>query len=160
MSEVNAPPIGHPGMSIPHGMDLSGLSGEVSVAHAEFQDSWISAWVHGDLAKAWGNAQMVSVDTFSSSEMHAAFLHASHACFAPQTAPHPHLGIGWTRSVFSDRHVSSDDPDFFCSFVVEVVRVGRPRFGWGCSGRTGGTGHAHETGKSKASFRIFVTWGF
>ena len=31
MTEVNAPPPGHPSMSIPHGMDLSGLSGEVSV---------------------------------------------------------------------------------------------------------------------------------
>ena len=30
MTDLNAPPPGHPGMSIPHGMDLSGLSGRVS----------------------------------------------------------------------------------------------------------------------------------
>ena len=92
MSEVNAPLIGHPGMSIPHGMDLSGLSGEVSVAHAGFQDSWPDFGVgsRGLSGGVWRRTKRCS-EHLDCSEIIATVSPASHASFESPNPPPLHF---------------------------------------------------------------------
>ena len=172
MSEVNAPLPGHPSESIPHGMDLSGLSGEVSVRTSSSRETWFSACVHGDSPMAGGTEFLNSRASEASSFMNASFPPLAALNIWSPGDLHGRKCHGSAHSILPAWYFAADNPGEGCVCLLGClaglgcvrggVVVGRPAVPAPCA-RVPIPRHLLETGPRNGAFSttIFDTfWGF